>query len=301
VELPNIPIDEQLLQDSLDELNRLIGMENVKEQINELVRLVRFYRETERDVLNSFFLHTAFIGNPGTGKTTVARILTKIYKSLGVLERGHMVETDRQGLVAGHVGQTAIKTAERIEEAMGGILFIDEAYSLSTHSNNGDFGGEAVQTLLKRMEDHRGRFFVFVAGYPDNMEAFLKANPGLNSRFDKMLRFEDYSPKELHQIALKMLSEENLLPSPKAEEHLRAYLAFLHEFRDKYFGNARTVRNVVDEAIKKHNLRLAALSPQERADTPHNLLNESDVASLKMDKDSFVFNKPTIGFRKQQR
>lgn len=301
VELPNIPIDEQLLQESLDELNRLIGMENVKEQINELVRLVRFYRETERDVLNSFFLHTAFIGNPGTGKTTVARILTKIYKSLGVLERGHMVETDRQGLVAGHVGQTAIKTAERIEEAMGGILFIDEAYSLSTHSNNGDFGGEAVQTLLKRMEDHRGRFFVFVAGYPDNMEAFLKANPGLNSRFDKMLRFEDYSPKELHQIALKMLSEENLLPSPKAEEHLRAYLAFLHEFRDKYFGNARTVRNVVDEAIKKHNLRLAALSPQERADTPHNLLNESDVASLKMDKDSFVFNKPTIGFRKQQR
>jgi SpoVK/Ycf46/Vps4 family AAA+-type ATPase len=301
VEMPNIPIDEQLLQDSLDELNRLIGMENVKEQINELVRLVRFYRESERDVLNSFFLHTAFIGNPGTGKTTVARILTNIYKSLGVLERGHMVETDRQGLVAGHVGQTAIKTAERVEEAMGGILFIDEAYSLSMHSNNGDFGDEAVQTLLKRMEDHRGRFFVFVAGYPDNMEAFLKANPGLNSRFDKMLRFEDYSPKELHQIALKMLNEENLLPSPKAEEHLRDYLAFLYEFRDKYFGNARTVRNVVDEAIKKHNLRLAALSPEERVNTPHNLLNESDVASLKMDKDSFIFNKPTIGFRKQQR
>jgi len=301
VEMPNIPIDEQLLQDSLDELNRLIGMENVKEQINELVRLVRFYRESERDVLNSFFLHTAFIGNPGTGKTTVARILTNIYKSLGVLERGHMIETDRQGLVAGHVGQTAIKTAERVEEAMGGILFIDEAYSLSMHSNNGDFGDEAVQTLLKRMEDHRGRFFVFVAGYPDNMEAFLKANPGLNSRFDKMLRFEDYSPKELHQIALKMLNEENLLPSPKAEEHLRDYLAFLYEFRDKYFGNARTVRNVVDEAIKKHNLRLAALSPEERVNTPHNLLNESDVASLKMDKDSFIFNKPTIGFRKQQR
>ncbi len=300
-ELPDIPIDEPLLKESLNELNRLIGMENVKEQIRELVRLVRFYRETERDVLNSFFLHTAFIGNPGTGKTTVARILTKIYKSLGVLERGHMVETDRQGLVAGHVGQTAIKTAERIEEAMGGVLFIDEAYSLTLRNGGNDFGDEAIQTLLKRMEDHRGQFFVFVAGYPDNMEAFLKANPGLNSRFDKMLRFEDYNPKELHQIALKMLSESDLLPSPEAEDHLRDYLAFLYDHRDKYFGNARTVRNVVDEAIKKHNLRLAALSPAERAETSNSLLTFEDVSSLKLDKSSFLFNKQGIGFRRGSR
>jgi SpoVK/Ycf46/Vps4 family AAA+-type ATPase len=300
VELPNIPIDEPLLETSLDELQRLIGMENVKAQITELVRLVRFYRETGRDVLNSFFLHTAFIGNPGTGKTTVARILTQIYKSLGVLERGHMVETDRQGLVAGHVGQTAIKTAERIEEAMGGVLFIDEAYSLTMRSGGNDFGDEAVQTLLKRMEDKRGRFFVFVAGYPDNMEAFLKANPGLNSRFDKMLRFDDYKPEELHQIALKMLEENHLLPSPPAEEHLREYLAFLYDHRDKYFGNARTVRTVVDEAIKNHNLRLAALTAQERAEEPPNLLTAEDVASLKLDKSSFIFNKPRIGFRRQE-
>jgi SpoVK/Ycf46/Vps4 family AAA+-type ATPase len=300
-ELPNIPIDEGLLRDSLNELDRLIGMEKVKAQISEMVRLVRFYRETQRDVLNSFFLHTVFVGNPGTGKTTVARILTKIYKSLGILERGHMVETDRQGLVAGYVGQTAIKTAEKIEEAMGGVLFIDEAYSLTMKtSGQGDFGDEAIQTLLKRMEDHRGEFFVFVAGYPDNMEAFLKANPGLNSRFDKVLKFDDYTPEDLGRIALLMLAEEGLAPTPEAEEHLRNYLAFLYDYRDNYFGNARTVRSIVSDAIKHHNLRLAALAPDIRRDTPVHLLTAEDVADFKLDKGGFVFSKKAIGFRKQQ-
>jgi SpoVK/Ycf46/Vps4 family AAA+-type ATPase len=300
-ELPNIPVDEELLQESLGQLNRLVGMENVKAQIEELVRLVRFYRETKRNVLNSFFLHTVFIGNPGTGKTTVARILTQIYKALGVLERGHMVETDRQGLVAGHVGQTAIKTSERVEEAMGGVLFIDEAYSLTmrTGASSGDFGDEAIQALLKRMEDYRGRFFVFVAGYPDNMEAFLKANPGLNSRFDKILKFEDYAPAELNRIALHMLNEEGVFPTPKAEQHLNNYLSFLYEYRDKYFGNARTVRTVVNEAIKNHNLRLAAMTSAQRAKTATNVLELDDVLPFKLDKSSFVFNKKSIGFKKE--
>ena len=174
-------------------------MTKVKEQITEMVTLVRYFQESGKDVLNNFSLHTVFIGNPGTGKTTVARILTTIYKALGILERGHMIETDRQGLVAGFVGQTAIKTAEKIDEALGGVLFIDEAYALSQQASgaHGDFGSEAIQTLLKRMEDHRGKFFIFVAGYPDNMERFLKTNPGLNSRFDKVLKFEDYEPTEL--------------------------------------------------------------------------------------------------------
>ena len=300
-ELPSIPIDKPLLDSALAELNELIGMQNIKDQINELVQLVQYYRVSEKDVLNSFSLHTVFIGNPGTGKTTVARILTKIYKSLGVLERGHMVETDRQGLVAGFVGQTAIKTAEKIEESMGGVLFIDEAYALTqgSRSAHGDFGNEAVQTLLKRMEDNRGQFFVFVAGYPDNMESFLKANPGLNSRFDKILKFEDYSPQELTQIAQFMLSEHNMKLSPEAEEHLQKYLKFIHEYRDQYFGNARTVRSVVAEAIKNHNLRLSSLSKAQRNKITPDIITIDDVSTFKMDKSGFIFNKKTIGFRKQ--
>ncbi len=300
-ELPRIPVDEALLEQSLNELNRLIGMEKVKAQIYELVRLVRFYRETNRDVLNNFFLHTVFVGNPGTGKTTVARILTKIYKALGVLERGHMIETDRQGLVAGYVGQTAIKTSEKVEEALGGVLFIDEAYALTikTNGGHGDFGDEAVQTLLKRMEDHRGEFFVFVAGYPDNMESFLKANPGLSSRFDKVLKFDDYAPRELHQIALLMFSEKGLVVAPEAEDHLRTYLEFIYEYRDKYFGNARTVRNIVLEAVKNQNLRIAALSRKEREAHSLNLLILEDVEHFRPDTSSFIFNKKTIGFQRK--
>jgi SpoVK/Ycf46/Vps4 family AAA+-type ATPase len=302
-EIPSIPIDEALLLDAVAELDGLIGMTAVKVQIHELVRLVRYYRETKKNVLNTFNLHTVFFGNPGTGKTTVARILTKIYKALGVLERGHMVETDRQGLVAGYVGQTAIKTADKIDESMGGVLFIDEAYALTMSSDggnaHGDFGNEAVQTLLKRMEDMRGRFFVFVAGYPENMEKFLKANPGLQSRFDKILKFEDYNPAELFQIAKLMLEEAHVVSTEEADEHLRKYFTFLHEFRDKYFGNARTIRQIVSEALKNMNLRLAAIPVDSRSPELVNVLTYKDVEPFKLDKSGFLFNKKTIGFRSQ--
>jgi SpoVK/Ycf46/Vps4 family AAA+-type ATPase len=298
-QLPKIPVDDRLLAEALNELNQLIGMQDVKDQIVELVKLVRFYRETKKEVLKKFFLHTVFVGNPGTGKTTVARILTKIYKALGVLERGHTVETDRQGLVAGFIGQTAIKTAEKIDEAMGGVLFIDEAYALTQGSSgSGDYGSEAIQTLLKRMEDHRGEFFVFVAGYPQNMDNFMKANPGLRSRFDKVLKFEDYEPTQLVEIATLMLKDEGLKATPEAAEHLNNYLTYQYKYRDKYFGNARMVRNVISEAVKNQNLRLATLLVEERTVERVNELTLSDVEMFKLNtEDGAIFIPKQIRFR----
>jgi SpoVK/Ycf46/Vps4 family AAA+-type ATPase len=298
-QLPKIPVDDRMLAEALNELNELIGMQDVKDQIVELVKLVRFYRETKKEVLKKFFLHTVFVGNPGTGKTTVARILTKIYKALGVLERGHTVETDRQGLVAGFIGQTAIKTAEKIDEAMGGVLFIDEAYALTQGSGgSGDYGSEAIQTLLKRMEDHRGEFFVFVAGYPQNMDNFMKANPGLRSRFDKILKFEDYEPAQLVEIATLMLKDEGLEATPEAAAHLNDYLTYQYKYRDKYFGNARMVRNVISEAVKNQNLRLATLLAEERTVEKVNELTLADVEMFKLNtEDGAIFIPKQIRFR----
>jgi SpoVK/Ycf46/Vps4 family AAA+-type ATPase len=292
--LPDIPVDEFLLKDAMAELNALIGMNNIKAEINEMVKLVRYYKEEGKDVLRRFSLHSVFMGNTGTGKTTVARIISRIYKALGLLERGQLVEIDKQGLVAGFIGQTAIKTSEVIERAKGGLLFIDEAYALSSGSAN-DFGNEAIETLLKRMEDERGQFVVIVAGYTENMKHFIDSNPGLRSRFDKTFLFEDYSPAELYQIAIALLQKEMLTLDIAADDHLKKYLHFIYDKRNKYFGNGRAVRKVVEEAIKNRDLRLASIPKEDRSPSQLSKIILADVEEFKLaeqDSDS----RKKIGF-----
>jgi SpoVK/Ycf46/Vps4 family AAA+-type ATPase len=259
----NLSIDEPMLQDAINELESLIGMENIKQEIRNLVKLVRYYNEIGKDVLNSFVLHTVFKGNPGTGKTTVARIFARIFNALGILEKGHLVECDRSDLVGKYVGQTAPKTMEKIEEAMGGVMFIDEAYSLADGSNDA-FGNEAISTLLKQMEDRNKEFILIVAGYPNNMNTFLNSNPGLKSRFERTMIFEDYDENELISISELMFKNEDLTLGPEAREKLTEYFNEMHETRDKHFGNAREVRKVVQQIIRFHHLRLADLSKDQR-------------------------------------
>ncbi|MCU0449913.1 MAG: AAA family ATPase [Bernardetiaceae bacterium] len=293
--LPDIDEDQALLEEAMGELNAMIGLTEVKNQIHELIKLVRFYRETGRDILGQFSLHTIFKGNPGTGKTTVARILAKIYKALGILERGHLVECDRQALVAGYIGQTAIKTMDRIEKALGGVLFIDEAYSLVPTDISNDFGNEAIETILKQMEDRRGQFIVIAAGYPDNMDRFVEANPGLKSRFDKVIVFEDYTASDLCEIALGMLASENLQPDAEAQEYVKNYMQYLHNRRDKYFGNARSVRKLISQAVRKQHLRMAALDRSARTEEALRTITVADLKDFKAE-DEFSAGKRPIGF-----
>ena len=291
----DIPVDEDLLKQALSTLHQMIGLEAVKNEIDELVKLVRFYREIGKDVRQSFSLHAVFTGNPGTGKTTVARILAQIYKALGILERGNLVECDRQGLVGAYVGQTAIKTAEVLDKAQGGVLFIDEAYALSEGGDN-DFGKEAIETILKRMEDKRGSFVVIVAGYTDNMRRFLESNPGLHSRFDRELKFEDYSAAQLFEITLKMLHANAVAPNEQAGEHLMNYMNYLHQHRNQYFGNARNVRKVVEETIKNQHLRLAKLASEQRTLEMINTILFEDVEEFKIE-DKPLNGPRGIGFK----
>lgn len=248
------------LDEYLEELNKLVGLEKVKKDVNSLINLVRVRKiRKDRGIKQpAMSLHLVFSGNPGTGKTTVARLLSKIYHEIGLLSKGHLIETDRSGLVGGYVGQTAIKTKEVIDSAVGGILFIDEAYSLASKSEN-DYGLEAIDTLLKAMEDMRDDLIVIVAGYPVLMDNFLNSNPGLESRFNKFIFFEDYNEEELYDIFISMCDNSSLSLDDGAKQYLKEYFKNMYEHRSSNFANGRAVRNFFEEVISNQANRLATL------------------------------------------
>ena len=252
---------EPTLEELLAELDGLCGLKKVKEDVKSLINLVkvRKLREEAGLPVPPMSLHLVFLGNPGTGKTTVARLLAKIYHAIGVLSKGQLVEVDRSGLVAGFVGQTAIKTNEVIQKALGGVLFIDEAYALANQDAPNDFGREAIETLLKGMEDHRDNLIVIVAGYTELMGNFIHANPGLESRFNKYFYFEDYNGAQLLEIFQSMCEKNGYTLDDKTTEYARTYFNELYEERDENFGNARDVRNVFERAVARQSDRVAVL------------------------------------------
>ncbi|HEX8186843.1 MAG TPA: AAA family ATPase [Pyrinomonadaceae bacterium] len=264
------PVEEELppprpLEELLAELDALVGLDRVKADVRQLINFLKVQKLREEQGLKSLpaSRHLVFYGNPGTGKTTVARLVAQIYRTLGVLRRGHLVETDRAGLVAGFVGQTAMKVRDVTTKALGGVLFIDEAYTLASGGAN-DFGQEAVETLLKMMEDHRDDLVVIVAGYTGRMQEFLDSNPGLRSRFNKHIHFDDYGVEQLVKIFKTFCQRADFKLTEGAEKELASVFGVLCASRDETFGNARAARNLFEATLSKQANRLVALPKVDR-------------------------------------
>ena len=256
-------VNEPLEGDPYEELDNLIGLESVKKEVRSLANFVKLQKQREKQGLKTAKVsyHLVFYGSPGTGKTTVARIVGRIYKDLGVLKKGHTVETDRAGLCGEYVGKTGPKTDTVITKALDGVLFIDEAYSLVPEGGSGnDYGQEAISTILKRMEDYRDRLVVIVAGYKDEMQRFIDSNPGLQSRFNRYIDFPDYSAKELTDIFKMYMKKNQYTLDPEAEDYLKERFDYVVAHKDRNFGNARFARNVFEKSIQQQANRLAGQS-----------------------------------------
>ena len=253
------PVFEEQQKSPMRQLNELIGLRQVKSELQSLTRFIEVNQKRKEAGLRvaAISYHCVFAGNPGTGKTTVARILAGIYRQLGILKKGQLIETDRSGLVAEYVGQTAVKTNKMIDTAIGGVLFIDEAYTLAQGGEN-DYGREAIATLLKRMEDERDRLVVILAGYTNEIEQFINSNPGLRSRFNRYVHFDDYTEEELFQIFILQAQKYDYHLDDGAKGALRSLLHEKVENRQKDFGNARYVRNLFESVIENQAVRLSS-------------------------------------------
>jgi SpoVK/Ycf46/Vps4 family AAA+-type ATPase len=283
---PDLPKGNEKVEDLLNELNKMTGLENIKSDVDSLLKFIMIEKKRQERgyAVGKTTLHTVFLGPPGTGKTTVARLMGRLFKSMGLLSKGHVVEVDRADLVGEFIGSTALKTTKVINSALGGILFIDEAYSLAPEGAGNDFGTEAINTLVKLLEDHKHDLIVIVAGYSDEMKRFISSNPGLQHRFTRYFYFNDYNSKQLTTIFKSICKEKNFTITKDAEDKVTRYFEFLYNSKNKNFGNARTARNLFEEAVQLQSARLAMSDIDKLTDAEMQTITLDDITASVRDE-----------------